>query len=246
MGKTWTVKQADNRIGLFGYTNLTALTDENGCEWTGVKTGITGPNGDNLWAPIRANFHSVGNFIIPTTCKDIELACKWIDYFWTDEGTRFWHYGVIGEDCVANDDGTYSYSEEALKDMANGSTFENCISGISPYPGGCNPCVEIYPYFGGGETYPEPAATAQALFDGYRTKEFWPQFTFTVEENNELSGLNSDITKAINEATTAFIMGTKSFDEWDSYVASIKNMNSDRFLEIYQAAVDRYHALMGK
>ncbi|MBP5332174.1 MAG: extracellular solute-binding protein [Lachnospiraceae bacterium] len=243
MGKTWTVKQADNRVGMFGNTNLAGITMENGCEWIGLDESIEGPNGSKLWSPVRANFHSVGNAILPATCDCIPEALAWLDYFWTDEGTLFYHYGVLGDTCIDNGDGTYSYSAAVLDAMNNGASFDSAVGAISPYPGGSNPTVEVAPYFGGGEMQEPAASVARALFE-YKADEIWPDFTFTEEENSVLSPIKSDVTKTINEATTQFIMGTKSFDEWDSYVDSVKNMGVDQMLKIYQAAVDRYHALM--
>ena len=54
-----------------------------------------------------------------------------------------------------------------------------------------------------------------------------------------------DVTPA-KDARTEFIMGSKSFDEWDSYVSAIENMGLDTMLEIYQAASDRFDALNNK
>ena len=40
--------------------------------------------------------------------------------------------------------------------------------------------------------------------------------------------------------TIAFIMGKKSFDEWDAYVSQMKELGIERAIEIYQNAYDRY------
>jgi hypothetical protein len=37
-------------------------------------------------------------------------------------------------------------------------------------------------------------------------------------------------------------LGTESFDNWNTYVQTIQNLNIARAIEIQQAAVDRYNA----
>ena len=45
-----------------------------------------------------------------------------------------------------------------------------------------------------------------------------------------------------DEMTLKFILGNKSFDEWDDYVNTINGMNLDRVLEIQNAALERYQS----
>lgn len=239
----WTVKAADDRVGMYAHTNTAVLPYEDTSAWVGLTEALEGPNGDKMWAAVRANFHSTGNAVIPATCENVEEVLRWLDYFWTDEGALFYFRGVEGETFIANEDGTYDFTESVLAAMTDGTSYDDAVSKVTPYPVGGNPVVTMAPFFGGGETKPVPAATANALF-AYKPEEIWPALTFTAEENEELSAIQSDITKYVNSATTEFITGTKSFDEWDAYVAQAENMRLAEMLEIYQAAVDRFHELI--
>lgn len=238
----WTTKANDDRIGVFAFTNLASLPYSDHSDWIGIEEALEGPEGHKFWSPVRANFHTVGNAVIPETCEHIPEVLQWLDYFWTDEGTLFYHYGIEGETFVANDDGTYDYSESVLSQVGDGASFDDVVARYSPYPGGGNPTVEVAPYFGGGEMEEIPATAAKALFE-YRPDVIWPSFTFTSQESSELNIIQTDIKKYIDAARTEFIVGSKSFDEWDSYVAAIENMNLETMLEIYQAASDRFDAL---
>jgi len=42
--------------------------------------------------------------------------------------------------------------------------------------------------------------------------------------------------------TLKFIFGTESFDKWDNYIQTLKDMKLDRALEIENAALERYEA----
>lgn len=239
----WLNNAEQDRIGVFAHTNLASLPLDQADHWVAIDEALEGPNGDKLWTAIRANFHSTGAAVIPTTCDNPELVLQWLDYFWTDEGTLFYHMGIEGETFVAAEDGTYDYAPSIYEQMANEAmSFDDVVAQYSPYPGGGNPTVEIAPYFRGGEMAAIPADAARKLFE-YGPSEYWPSFTFTAEENERLNILKSDIDKYCSTAQTDFITGEKSFSDWDDYLAQLEVLKKDELLTIYQAAVDRYNTL---
>lgn len=67
-----------------------------------------------------------------------------------------------------------------------------------------------------------------------------PKLFYTEEEAINLGRYATDVLAYIKENTVKFITGERSLDEWDDYVNTIKGMNLDRYLEIYQAAFDRW------
>ncbi len=240
----WRAKIANDRIGVFPMTNLALVPSDKLGNWVAIDEALTGPNGDKMWSAIRANFHSTGAAVLPATCSDPALALKWLDYFWTDEGTLFYHMGVEGETYTETGDGGYDYVPAVYEEMEEKNlSFDDVVMEYSPYPGGSNPTVEIAPYFMGGEMAEVPAAAARALME-YGPEEYWPGFTFTEDENDTLDGIKNDMSKYMDSMREAFIMGERSLDEWDMYTAELERMGSSEMLNVYQAAVDRYHALM--
>ncbi len=240
----WLTNIYNDRIGVFPMTNLAWIPADKVDNWVAIDEALTGPNGDKLWSGIRANFHSTGAAVIPSTCSNPALVLRWLDYFWTDEGTLFYHMGVKDKTYKETENGGYDYIDGIYEEMtANGKSFDEVIRQYSPYPGGSNPTVEIAPYFMGGEMAEVPAAAARALM-AYGPSEYWPSFTFTQSENDVLDEINSNMSKYCNNMRTAFITGEKSFDEWDSYVAELDNLGASEMLAVYQVAVDRYHTLI--
>ncbi len=238
----WLNNALNDRIGVFCNTNLAGLPANMADNWVGIEEALEGPAGDKLWAAIRADFHSTGNAVIPATCRDPELVLRWLDYFWTDEGTLFYHMGVENETFIVKEDGSYDYAPFIYEEMAaENSTFDETVARYSPYPGGGNPMVEVAPYFRGGEMAQVPAATARALFS-YGPSEYWPGFTFTVDEAVTLNALSSDIDKFCTDSRISFITGMSSMDEWDGYLERLALFRTDELLAIYQAALDRYLA----
>ena len=240
----WLAGISNDKIGVFPMTNLAQLPADKMDNWVAIDQALTGPGGDKLWSAIRANFHSTGAAIVPATCADPALALRWLDYFWTDEGTLFYHMGVEGETYTALEDGVYDYLPAIYEEMtAKNLSFDEVVCEYSPYPGGSNPTVEIAPYFMGGEMAAEPAKAARALME-YGPEEYWPGFTFTQEENDALDAVKGDLSKYCDKMRVEFITGARSLDEWDAYRAKLDELGAEEMLAVYQAAVDRYHALI--
>ncbi len=238
----WHSNALGDRIGVFCNTNLAGLPASMADNWVAIDEALEGPRGDKLWSAIRADFHSTGNAVIPTACKDPALVLRWLDYFWTDEGTLFYHMGVENETFVVREDGAYDYTPAIYEEMASeNATFDETIARYSPYPGGGNPMVEVAPYFRGGEMAVVPAQAARALYQ-YGPKEYWPAFTFTVEETETLNALTLDIDKYCRDSLKSFVTGMTDMDGWDDYLAQLLLFRTEELLAIYQAALDRYTA----
>lgn len=241
---TWTTNAESDRIGVFASTNLASLPAGETDNWMALDEALTGPAGDKLWTAIRANFQSTGAALIPSTCEDPALVLRWLDYFWTDEGTLFYHMGVENETFEVKADGGYDYMPFIYERMtAEGKSFDDVVAEYSPYPGGSNPTVEVAPYFMGGEMAEIPAKAARKLF-AYGPEEYWPSFTFTAEESERLSVCRTDITKYTNSATTEFVTGAKPFTEWQDYIDRLDALGSKELLRVYQTAADRYRELI--
>jgi putative aldouronate transport system substrate-binding protein len=64
----------------------------------------------------------------------------------------------------------------------------------------------------------------------------------TTDESTEYYGLYSDIETYMDEHIIKFIVGDQSLDEFDDYVATLKQMGIEDCIAIEQAAYDRYLA----
>lgn len=242
----WFDNASNDRIGVFAATNLAQLPADKLNDWVAIEEPLTGPNGDKFLAAVRANFHSEGAAVIPSTCKNPELVLRWLDYFWTDEGTLFYHMGIEGETFVKNADGTYDYSSLIYDEINSGNkAFDDVVAKYSPYPGGGNPTVEIAPYFMGGEMADVPAKAARALFE-YAPEEFWPSFTFTAEEMEEMNAVRDGLNACVENYRMNFITGNSEIMSWEEYLSELDKNRVSVFLVNYQKAVVRYKEILEK
>ena len=66
------------------------------------------------------------------------------------------------------------------------------------------------------------------------------ELNYTKDEAKERSTLVTDITSYVEQMVTQFITGEADIDAtWDTYVATLKQMQIDRWVEIDQAAYNR-------
>ena len=177
---------------------------------------------------------SVGNgFHITTDCEDIELACKWGDWWYTEEGSLTANYGVEGVS-FEYVDGVPMFTE-TVTDAPEGMRDALLI-----YASNDTICCVIDPdavasgYSDLDKAAPEIWATG--MDDAYVIPS---TVSLSAEETTDATNIYSDIQTLCLESIAKFITGEKSLDEYDEFVANIEAMNIEGYLAIYQEAYDR-------
>lgn len=234
----FTATVAEDKVGVFVYTNFSNVPEEFAVQhFVGIPEALEGPNGDKFWFPVRSDLHSIGNWVITSKCENVPLALQFVDYFYTEEGAKFFFYGSEGTCHVVKEDGSLDFVPAVQESVDNGIGFD---AAVAPYvtTGGSNPVIVMEQYFYGGEVKPVPAAAAHAMVP-YFPSEIWPIFTYTEEESDEASIIRTDINGHVNSMRAKFVTGEESFDKWDDYVKQIKLMGADRLCEIVNQAYQR-------
>src|SRR5699024_7765210 len=94
-------------------------------------------------------------------------------------------------------------------------------------------------YFHGSEKHPTAIESAKHLEPDV-VEEQWPAFLYTEEETNPLLLLENDIHKFADEMRDKFISGSEPLENWDEYVETIEQMGLSEYLDIQNAAYERY------
>lgn len=180
---------------------------------------------------------SAGNGVIITAnCENVELACRWCDWWYTDEGSLLANYGVEGNS-FEYVDGTPMFTEtvtnaegmsmrDALLVYASNNTI-CCVVDNNAVPSGYSEVDKAAPEIwakGVDDAYVLPTSMTQAI---------------SAEENTEAVNIYSDIETLCMESIAKFITGDKSLDEYDAFVESIESMNIQGYLDIQQGVYDR-------
>lgn len=163
-----------------------------------------------------------------------------MDYFYSDPGCALFFMGIEGKSYRKTSSGDLEYMPEIIN---NPGGLQKALApyvtyGGSPYPGWVR-----QEYFKGQEGTPASVKAAGLLApDAIPLEDRWPAFTYTVEESQQLQGIVDDITKFCEESRAGFITGETAFSEWKKYVDTLNTMGLDQYLEVQQAAVDRFNA----
>lgn len=176
-----------------------------------------------------------GGIHFSTQCSNVELATQWCDFWYTDEGSMLANYGVEGEgytmengvptytDLIA-DNPNYNLANALLIYASNGT-----ICGVADNE-------RQYPI------YSDIMLQANELWHTGSDDEYLlpANFSLTAEENEEYSGIASDLATLCEEKLSMFITGDASLDDWDGFVDSLYTTGLQDAIDIYQGALARY------
>lgn len=176
---------------------------------------------------------------ISSTCADSELAVKWLDYWYSDEGMLRKNYGVESESYEMVD------GEPQFTDTVNnnqwGVTVDTAIThwNIQNQLVGRSATKLTWDY------YTEFQQNAKTLWSetSDSTQVLPGSLSPTTEESELYASKFTDIATYVSTMIPQFIMGESSLDsDWDSFQSQLKEMGIDDCINVYQQAYDRYLA----
>ena len=175
-----------------------------------------------------------GVFAICADCENKEAAMRWIDYFYSWEGSCLMRYGVEGENMYFDEDGMPHYNDGILDSPEGSGT---AIGKFTIWPGGGAPqlvnennCEAIAS---------EATLAAQKALDPCVPEKIYSEPLLEQEVSDRLSVLWTDLESYEKEATAKFIRGELNFDsDWDTYVETMNKIGLEEWVSIYQTAYD--------
>lgn len=180
-----------------------------------------------------------GGFVISADCENPELAVKWLDYLYSEEGYLLANFGLEGETYVMGDDGMPEFTE-VMNNNADGMSIDETMRYYTWAPGFGGSLTE---YRRETQSLPEHDVAFMEVWNSWDNSYVFPnEVTLNTEENAEYSKLYSDIETYVDENILNFVTGVKSVDEYDAFVTQLKDMGIERCIEIKQGGLDRYLA----
>ncbi|OAS17822.1 extracellular solute-binding protein [Paenibacillus oryzisoli] len=219
-------KQGTGNTGFFfDQTNNPMLDTKVNEQYIGIAP-VKGPHGDSLQlaAPVPRDF---GAFAITSVNKNPEATMRWIDYFYSDEGSTLLRFGRQGENYELKDG--IPYYTAAFLNSGNQSK-------ITPYAGGGAPHLiseKVASYIN-----PPQVQEAQKKLDPFMPKIRYAAPMFDEQTAQQINILRNDIDKYYEEQSTKFIAGALSFDKWAEFQNTLKKMKIDELQKLYQVAYD--------
>ncbi len=173
---------------------------------------------------------------ITSSCKNKERAMMWLDEFYTIEMAAQGYYGSIGE----------------LIELVDGKMV------VQPAPEGIaqdtwmwtNALVDGAPMYGSSEmeavTVPAQSILDRVVQDQtFRPyfkpdSEIYPIVSLTADELDEMSLIQIDLYKVIDEKFAEWVTKGGIEEQWEGYIQQLEAIGVDRMLELYQNKYDEF------
>ena len=195
--------------------------------------------GDEGHIRLRDSYTS-GNTAISADSENWEVALRWLDYLYTEEGALLANYGVEGDTFEFDENGEPVFTDKILNNENGWTMTQTVASYLCPSAGIANWSDWTRELAG----VPEKD---QACYD------VWSEFsddwrlpssvTLTQDESTERAALYADISTIVKEQTAQFISGALDIESnWDAYISALEASGMERAIEITQAANNGYLA----
>ncbi len=241
---TYVSKGKSGRYGVcFSWDNANIIDDFNG--WvplpalTADVRNITPENGS------FTSGYDRGRCVVTAVAKNPALVCSWLDQMYDPFQSPQNNWGTYGEDddfdifaLGKNENGDDMLQHAPLGDASPVEVREaESVNG---------PLAILDEYYGVYVTCPDDAQYRLDWIKDYytpdmNTKYVYPNVFMSQEDTEELSNLQTDITKTINAKRSDWIMNGFTDADWDEYIKSLDAYGLEDMLAIFQKYLDAYY-----
>lgn len=216
----WRAKEPDTKKVLVGAPHPT------------LRKGEKAPFGSKS-LPIRLN----SCVVITTACKYPEIAAQWLNYGYTEEGAKFYAYGVEGKSYQMQGDKIVA-ADWIIKPPANitkETVRYNWFRTNGPFIAQKN--------FIPDELQPvqEVVEAREKIWTNVSNELRIPELAPTPEKANRYATLYSEVDTYTDEMFVKFIMGQESLDYFDKYVERLNKLGLQECTQIQQELLDAWN-----
>lgn len=163
-----------------------------------------------------------------------EVAIKFLDFIFSEEGGRFMNFGVEGQQYDMVDSKPIFRDEVIHGEM----TAINILERV----GACTRMPYRQDFWYEEQWLNESAKEGARMYiDNNYLQEPFPVLSYTPEEKERLNEIMTQIKTLVSENTQKWVFGSQSIaDTYDNYIMRMQNMGLDEATKIQQAAYDRY------
>ena len=177
------------------------------------------------------NYRGTMSTAISAECSDVELAAKFMDYFYSDEGRLFANFGIEGV--------TYNMvnGEPKLTDMV--LSAQNINQKVDEYAIAEFSVIDKRLY---DQTliYEEQPKALKVWGETNAQAHVLPVLLPTEEEANEMAKYTTEISTYAKEMYIKYMVGSERLDTFDTYVEHLNELGLQEVLNCYQEIYERY------
>lgn len=184
----------------------------------------------------------VGNqgrcWFMSTQCENPEIVTRFCNFLYSDDAMYLYNYGTEDYTYYIPDDGSYRYTDFILNNEDYTATQMLCsylCHNTTPFP-----IIKIVDR----EFYSLSDKQYDAICNIWASNNDYayniPSYvTLNSEEQERFNEISSDLYTYVSENHLAFIIGVKSFNEFDTFIAQLKALGIEEIISLYQAAYNR-------
>lgn len=180
---------------------------------------------------------------ISSQCKDPVTVIKFMDYFFTEEGSDLMNWGIEGDTFTRDADGSKHFTDTVLQSELTPIGYLRSI-GAQYRIGMCQDGDYEY------ATMKEDGIEANKLYNGHDEwfDDSLPPYLdgkmalkYTSDDETEYKNIMASIKPYVDEKFQSWILGVNDFDSgYDTFIKELKARGIDRALEINQKAYDTF------
>ena len=227
-----------NSIGS-GIGRYMAAATEEGYSLVGAPYPVGKAGDERKFTTISAIVPGGYAAAITTSCKNIPLAMKFLDYGYSEEGHMLMNFGIEGESYEMKDD--YPAYTELVTKNNEGLAFAEVL-GRYTLSSSSGPIIQDHRYMEQYAQLPEQKQALENWSDRTALKYVYPPISPKAEDLGEYSRLKTDIDSYAKEMFSKFVVGVEPIENYDKFVSELKAKGMDRLLDIMQKALDAYNA----
>jgi len=178
---------------------------------------------------------------ISKNCKDVELAARFLDFGYTEQGNITYNFGVEGEsfNWVEKDGKQYPQYTDLILRNPEGKTISDMlrtytrasVAGIM---------VQRVEYVEQYYQMPQQKEALDVFANTNMEKHLMPSITIPTEKSEEYADKMSQIKTYVDEMYVKFLTGRESLDKYDEFIAQLEKFGVKDVIAIQQAAYDAY------
>ncbi len=198
---------------------------------------LVNTNGEQIWRRVDAKMISKGAFAITNKAEHPEVLMRWIDQSYDLETSLEICQGLIGHALEVTPDGRYQQMK-----LPEGMVLDTVIHDYSPGNDGTFAVMqEIIDKLNLNANLTDRKELDE-FYSPYNVpaEEMYPNVFFTEDEIEEIGILQTDITSYVTQKYASWIVDGGVEEEWDDFQKKLKDMNVDRYIELYSDAYARY------
>lgn len=195
-------------------------------------------------AQLEPPFLIFNKYAITKNCKDLEAAIKFFDMVYSDKYADLMFWGIEGQ--------TYKIESNGAKVFLNNGSAED-MAKTKQVTGNSLLGDTVFPRVQFANLEYELSRLPQSKVDHeLQILKYKPYYVnmnnnfLAIPDEKQLETKTKILTNLntySSELATKLVLGQKSLDDWDQYIAELKKLGLDQLIEIDQQLLDRYNSI---